>query len=55
MVAIFHPLSPENDGFIGYLSTSDAFGGDIVSERGFVHVYVSACLCVLRPVMVNDK
>lgn len=54
MVAIFHPLS-ENDGFIGYLSTSDAFGGDIVSEGGFVHVYVSACLCALRLVIVIDK
>lgn len=41
MVAIIHAVAPENDGFIGRLSTSNAFGEDTVSER-----WVCACVCV---------
>lgn len=43
MVTIIHPVPPENDGFIGNLSTSNTFGGDTVSERGRC-----ACICVFR-------
>lgn len=41
MVPIVHPVAPENDGFIGFLSTSNAFGKDTISERGsYAHTCV---------------
>lgn len=43
MAAIIRPVAPENDGFIGCPSTSNAFGEDIVSERS---VCARVCVCV---------
>ncbi len=49
MFAIIHLVSPEYDGFIGYLSTSSVFSGDIVSERGIcVCVWGFVCVCYHR-------